>query len=189
MEDLTKSKELWLLSYYRVSEISGALFFGRLAKSLKSGPIQSDITRHFADESLHAWYWTDCINRLGCQPVKLPHTYQEQYLATAGLPANLMEVLAVTQVFERRVIGGYAVHRRVPNLHPQVRETLSVIMQDEKRHICWIRNALHAMEAEYGAERVGATVARYVAADREVYRETILEHAEQLKDYVQFKTR
>lgn len=189
MQDVINSKELWLLSYYRVSEISGALFFGRLAKSLKSGPIQSDITRHFADESLHAWYWTDCINRLGGRPLKLRHTYQEQYLATAGLPANLMEVLAATQVFERRVIGGYAYHSRVPNLHPQVRETLSLIMQDEKRHLCWIRNALRAMEAEYGAERVGSTVARYVAADRAIYRDSILEHAEQLKDYIQFKTR
>ena len=28
--------ELWMLSFYRTSEISGALFFGRLARSLTS---------------------------------------------------------------------------------------------------------------------------------------------------------
>ena len=53
--------ELWLLSYYRESEITGALYFGRLAKVLKPGPIQCDMTRHFADESMHAARWTACI--------------------------------------------------------------------------------------------------------------------------------
>ena len=61
--------ELWILSFYRTSEISGALFFGTLARSMRPGPIQHDMTKHFSDEALHSWYWTSCINNLGAQPL------------------------------------------------------------------------------------------------------------------------
>ncbi len=95
----------WILSFYRTSEISGALFFGELARSLRPSAIQQDMTRHFADEANHARYWTDCLEKLGVQPLKLPTAYQNQYLAAAGMPANLMEILAITLVFEKRVVG------------------------------------------------------------------------------------
>ena len=44
----------WILSFYRTSEISGALFFGQLANALRPSRIQADMTRHFADEAQHA---------------------------------------------------------------------------------------------------------------------------------------
>src|SRR5687768_6146379 len=102
--------ELFLLSFYRTSEINGSLFFGRLARVLRPSPIQHDLSKHFADEAAHAWYWTDCIDRVGARPMKLSEAYQDQYLEAAGLPVNLMEVLAITLVFEGRVIGQYRQH-------------------------------------------------------------------------------
>ena len=173
--------ELWLLSFYRVSEISGSLFFGRLAKTMKPGSIQIDMTKHFADESQHAWYWTQCIERLGAQPLKLDTSYQDQYLAEAGMPVNMMEILAITQVFERRVINQYARHERIPGIQPQVQETLSKIMEDEKWHIQWIRDALKAMEPEYGKDTIEATLRRFTEADRRVYEPTMNEHAERVQ--------
>src|SRR6185436_1076341 len=98
----------------------------------------------------------------------------------AGVPANLMEVLSVTQVFERRVIGEYSRQLRVPNLEPAVARTLERIMQDEKWHLEWVRDALKTMEAEYGAEAVRAAEQRFSAADVEVYRETSHEHEQRL---------
>jgi len=115
--------ELFVLSFYRSSEINGSLFFGRLARALKPGPIQLDLSRHFADEAQHAWYWTDCIDRLGERPLKLADAYQDRYLEAAGLPMNMMEVLAVTLVFERRVINQYAKHQAVLDLHPEIAAT------------------------------------------------------------------
>ena len=172
--------ELWLLSFYRTSEIGGALFFGRLARSLKPGANQSDLTRHFADEAQHAWLWTSCIERLGAHPLKLTDAYQDQYLAAAGLPVNLMEVLAVTQAFESRVINQYARHQRAPGLHPVVGETLARIMEDEKWHVEWVRRALRAMEPEYGKERIEQTIRHFREADEEVYRQTVVEHEERV---------
>ena len=170
--------DLWILSFYRTSEITGALFFGRLARSMRPGPTQRDMTKHFSDESLHAWYWTECIERLGGQPLKLDTSYQDQYLAEAGMPVNMMEILAITQVFERRVINQYARHERIPGVHPQVQETITKIMEDEKWHLEWIRDALRAMEPDYGKENIESTLRRFTEADLRVYEQTMNEHAD-----------
>ena len=184
---ILEENELWILSFYRTSEISGALFFGRLARSVKPGPIQHDLTKHFADEAQHAWYWTSCLERLGAQPLKLNEAYQDQYMTAAGLPANLMEVLAITQVFEKRVINQYAHHSQAPGVQPEVRETLARIMTDEKWHIQWIGEALKKMEGEYGKDVVQETLKRFAEADREVYQQTVREHEERIQYLIRSK--
>ena len=181
MPEKLSENDLWLLSFYRTSEISGALFFGRLAKSMKPGPIQRDMTNHFSDESLHSWYWTSCIENLGAYPLKLTDAYQDQYIAAAGMPVNLMEVLAITQVFEKRVIKQYAFHSQIVNLQPEVKETLEKIMKDEKWHTTWVGKALKDMETDYGRDYIQATLKRFTEADQEVYSQTINEHEERIK--------
>jgi hypothetical protein len=167
--------ELFLLSYYRSSEINGSLFFGRLARVLRPGPIQHDLSKHFADEAAHAWYWTECIDRLGARPIKLADAYQDRYLEAAGVPVNLMEVLAITLVFERRVINQYARHLAAPAIAPEIASTIDRIMQDEKWHVQWVREALGGLEERYGEEHVAETLKRYRDADREVYAQTVAE--------------
>jgi bacterioferritin (cytochrome b1) len=176
----------YILSYYRTSEISGALFFGRLSKILPPGPIQVDMTKHFADEA-HAYYWTDAIQRLGREPLKLKDSYQDQYNDAIGIPTNVMEVLAITQVFERRVINAYARHERVPNLDPVVKETINRIMGDEKWHIEWIKNALKSLEPEYGKDHIDQTIKRYLLADKEIYAKTMQELEERYDDLLKGK--
>lgn len=178
---------LWILSFYRTSEISGALFFGRLARSMRPGPIQRDMTKHFSDEGMHAWYWTSCIERLGGEPLKLGEAYQDQYLTAAGMPVNLMEVLAITQIFEKRVIQQYSLHHSLPGIEPEVKETLNKIMQDEKWHIQWIRDALKSMESEYGKETIEATLKRFSEADQQVYFKTMKEHEERVQHLLRQK--
>jgi bacterioferritin (cytochrome b1) len=172
--------ERWVLSYYRTSEINGSLFFGRLARTLKPSPIQHDLTRHFADEAQHAWYWTDCLDRLGTRPVKLSEAYQDRYLEAAGLPVNLMEILAITLVFERRVINQYAKHLSVPGLRVEVKDTIGRIMEDERWHVQWVRDALTGMEDRFGKDHIADTLRRYKEADREVYAHTLAEHEARL---------
>jgi hypothetical protein len=179
---MLSENERWILSFYRTSEISGALFFGRLAGTMRPGAIQRDMTKHFADESNHAWYWTACLESLGAKPLKLADSYQDRYLQAAGLPANVMEVLAITQVFERRVIGQYSLHSQAQGVRPEIQATLRTIMEDEKWHIVWVRDALKQLEADYGAERIEKTLERFVKADREVYEATLDEHSERLRD-------
>lgn len=179
--------ERWLLSFYRGSEISGALFFGKLAKTVGAGPIQHDLTKHFADESMHSWYWTDCLAKLNLTPIKLEMAYQDQYISAAGIPANIMEILALTLIFERRVIGQYALHRQSNQLNPIVEKTIDTIVDDEKWHIEWVTKALEGLKGEYGDEHVEKTIKHYQDADREVYKKTIAEHEQRIKHIMTFK--
>ena len=179
---MVSENERWVLSFYRISEISGSLFFGKLAKSLKAGPIQHDMTKHYADEAMHAWYWTDCLDKLGVEPLELGNAYQDQYLAAAGMPVNIMEILAITQVFERRVINQYAVHSRADGIHALVKSTIERIVEDEKWHIKWIRDALKKMESEYGKSAIDETIERFLQADAEVYAKTVREHEERVRE-------
>ena len=129
---------------------------------------------------MHAWYWTDCLDKLGVAPLDLGNAYQDQYLAAAGMPVNIMEILAITQVFERRVINQYAVHSRGAGVHELVKTTIDRIVEDEKWHIKWIRDALKNMEPEYGKDTIDDTVERFLQADREVYESTVREHEERI---------
>ena len=171
--------ELGLLSYYRSSEINGALFFGRVARTVR-GPLQVDDTHHFSDEASHASYWTQCIANLGHTAIKQNRSYQDQYLEAVGAPASLMEVMAITQVFEKRVIGQYHQHLRLPGTHPQVQQTIERIMRDERWHVKYVREALAAMAGRYGHELIEQTLARYTAADEEIYAKTLAEYGERI---------
>jgi demethoxyubiquinone hydroxylase (CLK1/Coq7/Cat5 family) len=163
-----------MASFYRSSEISGALFFGRVARTIR-GPLQKDVTHHFADESAHASYWTDCIDGLGLRAIPLRDAYQDRYMEAVGVPASLMEVMAITQVFEKRVISQYNQHMRRENTPDPMRATIEKIMRDERWHVRYVRDALKAMEVRYGAEEIESTLARYTAADEEIYAKAIAE--------------
>ena len=169
----------WLLSYYRSSEINGALFFGRVARTIR-GPLQADVTHHFADEAAHAHYWTQCISDLDSAPLPLGRGYQDQYLEAVGMPANLMEVMAITQVFEKRVIGQYGRHLRYSGIHPAVKQTIEKIMLDERWHVSYVRDALSDMAAQYGEVEIAQTLARFTAADQEVYAKTLAEYGDRI---------
>jgi bacterioferritin (cytochrome b1) len=169
----------WLLSYYRSSEINGALFFGRVARTIR-GPLQADVTHHFADEANHAHYWTRCIAELESAALPLGRGYQDRYLEAIGVPANLMEIMAITQVFEKRVIGQYRRHLRFAGTHPAVRRTIDTIMVDERWHISYVREALAAMATEYGQAEIDQTLARFAAADQEVYAQTLAEYGDRV---------
>ncbi len=179
--------EQWLLSYYRHSEIAGSLFFGRLARSIRKPEIQHDLTRHYADEAQHAWLWTDCMRELETAPLRIGSAYQDQYLEAAGIPSNLMEVLAITLTFEKRVIRQYAEHRLIPGTSPAILTTISRIMEDERWHIEWVSRALKNMHPQYGETYIQDTLERYRHADEEVYAKTMQEYAEQLHQFAELQ--
>jgi len=171
--------ELWIASFYRSSEISGALFFGRVARTVR-GPLQKDVTHHFADEAAHASYWTDCIDALDARAIPMRDAYQDRYMEAVGVPASLMEVMAITQVFEKRVIGQYNEHLRRESVPVPVKDTIKKIMRDERWHVRYVRDALQGMEQRYGAEEIAATLTRFTAADEEIYAKTQAEYNERI---------
>ena len=159
----------WLLSFYRASEIQGALFFGRLARTLRDPALLGDMTQHFADEARHAQVFTECLRELGLSPCDVGRAYQDAYLDAAGLPGSIMEVLALTHVFERRVMRQYARHLREPGVDAAIVRALESVMIDERRHVAWTGAALDRLRAELGSPAVDAALARFRAADELVH--------------------
>ena len=76
--------ELWLLSYYRESELAGALLMGRLARETDDDDLRVRLTEHCAEEARHAWAWTETILKVGGSPKHVSETYQSRYHAAVG---------------------------------------------------------------------------------------------------------
>jgi rubrerythrin len=161
--------EVWVLSYYRASELAGALLFGRLARRTTDGELAVFLTEHFAEEARHAWLWTDTLRRLGHRPVPITETYQSRYAREIGLPTALGQILALTQVFEERIHRHFTIHAARPDIHPLVRDTLQQMLRDEDGHLDWVRTKL----GEYQASGAEDLVAQYRAMDERIYEEAI----------------
>ena len=163
--------ELWLLSYYRESELAGALLMGRLARETDDDDLRVRLTEHCAEEARHAWAWTECILNVGGTPKKVSETYQSRYHAAVGSPNNLLEVLALTQIFERRVVRHFRAHLSWPGTHPEIKRTLQQLIEDEADHIRWVKDRLDDYAAANGEAVVNEMMERFKRIDEEVYNE------------------
>jgi acyl carrier protein len=161
--------DLWILSYYRESELAGGLVMGRLARETDDDDLRVHLTEHCAEEANHAWLWTQTIRRVGGTPKRVAETYQTRYYAEIGMPASLLEILTLTQVFERRVIRHFRAHLKWPDVHPAVAETLQRMIEDEVGHISWVKDRLDRYAEEKGEAIVAETMRRYTEVDERVY--------------------
>ena len=163
--------ELWLLSYYRESELAGALLMGRLAQQTDDDDLRVRLTEHCAEEARHAWAWTECILEVGGTPLRVSETYQSRYHALLGDPTSMLEVLALSQIFERRVMRVFRAHLNLPTTHPVVKRTLQQLMDDEVDHIRWVKDRLDAYAAAHGARVVDEMLGRFQQADDQIFAE------------------
>ncbi len=161
--------DLWILSYYRESELAGGLVMGRLARETDDDDLRVHLTEHCTEEAHHAWLWTETILKVGGTPKRVAETYQTRYYAEIGMPASLLEILTLTQVFERRVIRHFRAHLKWPNVHPAVAKTLHRMIEDEVGHIGWVKDRLDRYAAERGQAIVAETMRRFTEVDERVY--------------------
>jgi acyl carrier protein len=161
--------ELWILSFYRESELAGALVMGRLARQTEDDDLRVNLTEHCAEEANHAWLWTRTILEVGGRPGRVAETYQSRYYAEIGQPKTELEVLALTQVFEKRVLRHFREHLRRPGTHPAVARTLQRMIAEEVGHIGWVKDHLDRCAREMGEEAVAETLRRFADVDRKVY--------------------
>lgn len=161
--------DIWILSYYRESELAGALVMGRLSQEAEDDALRAKLTEHCAEEARHASLWSDTIQALGAQPRRVRETYQSRYQDRLGAPRSMLDVLALTQVFERRVVRHFTAHLSWPGTHPVIAETLRTMIADEAGHISWVRDWLDEYAALHGKAVVQAKLREYEAVDREIY--------------------
>lgn len=163
--------DLWLLSYYRESELAGGLLMGRLARETDDDDLRVRLTEHCAEETAHAWAWTETILKVGGTPRRVGETYQSRYYAAIGDPSSMLEILALTQIFERRVVRHFRSHLSWPDVHPEVAKTLQRLIDEEVGHIRWVKDRLDVYAATHGLRVVDEMMAKFQRVDEEVYAE------------------
>ncbi|HWC45614.1 MAG TPA: ferritin-like domain-containing protein [Casimicrobiaceae bacterium] len=168
-------RELALLNFYRASELHGGLVLGRLVEHVRDPELILRLTAHSAEEVLHAQLWTETIVAVGGRPRPSSDTYQARYAAAIGVPTSIVEVLTLTQVFERSVYRHFVAHLRRPATHPRVQATLRRMLDDERGHLSWVKEWL---DRQTGARRLAVPVLmqRYAAIDAAI-------HAQLMRDY------
>jgi len=167
--------ELYILSFYRASELAGSMLFGRLAFHTTIDELRAPLTRHCLEEAEHAWLWTSTIQELGHTPVKVTRTYQSEYGREFGMPRDTLELLCMTQVLEKRVLIHFQQHLEQANTHPSIRRALQQMLDDEIGHIGWVRQKLDAYAASGGEERLAAVMARLEEIDQRAYERLALQ--------------
>ena len=168
-------RELTLLNFYRASELHGGLVLGRLVQHVRDPELIARLTAHSAEEVTHAQLWTETIIDVGGNPSPTSDTYQARYAAVIGAPASLVEVLALTQVFERGVYRHFVLHLRRRGTHPRVQTTLRRMLADERGHLSWVKEWL---DRQTGARRAAIPMLmhRYSMVDAEIRKQLLSDY-------------
>jgi len=172
-----KAYTILLFNYYRDAELRGADLILRLINKAENQNIQEKLARHLADTTNHAWLWTERIRALGGQPTRIDNGYHRQLRRKAGLPANFLELLALTCVVEERARKRYEEHAARSDVAPKTLEILNEMRADEETHLAWMTEKLTELGAKEGQEKVTAMLQRYRAVEATVFAD--MQHEEQ----------
>ena len=162
------NSEIAVLNFYRASELHGGLILGQMVRRTRDPELILNLTRHSAEEVMHAQLWTETIVAIGGRPAPVRDTYQTRYAGEVGMPISMLEILALTQVFERRVYRHFTEHMRRPDVHPAVAATLSRMIDEERGHLIWVKRWLDKQSARR-PEEVREVMHRYADVDERVY--------------------
>lgn len=157
----------WKLNWWRQSELEGALLLGRMVALADSAELCSRLTQHCAEEAKHSRIWGAALAELELPHVQIKRSYQSFYLRHTGPPGSLLEVLAFTQVFERRVHRTFLEEVRDPQTPQPAVRAYSKMLEDEKGHLAWVANWL------VGQSGASCELKRFEAVDRLVFAELL----------------
>jgi rubrerythrin len=165
-------QEVLVYSYYRDAELRGANLLFRLMRMVDDPEAQVNLTEHLADETRHAWLWTQRIQELGAKPVPVEDGYQVRIGKLAGVPKTLIDLFALTVVVEQRSLRRYQQHLRRDGIPERTREVLEAVTKDEAWHIDWIRRKARELAEQAGdPDRVDRALKKYRAIDEQVMSE------------------
>ena len=145
-------RELWLLNFYRNSELHGALLMGRLARSVGDPELIVNFTRHCATEAHHATLLSELLQTVG-GTFQATLTVQEAYAERGGVPKQIADLLVVSEVLEKRVLKTYLAHLQEVDFPAAVQEALRHIVremeeEEDGEHAGWIDRRLQLLPHE-----------------------------------------
>ena len=159
------NSEAGVLNFYRASQLHSGLILGQMVRRTNDARLILNLTRHSAEEVMHAQLWTETIIAIGGRPASTRDTYQTRHAAAVGAPSSVLEVLALTQIFERRIFRQFALHVQVPGIHPAIAATLRRMIEKERGHLTWVNAWLDEQSKVRGSE-VRDVMSKYVLADQ-----------------------
>lgn len=162
------NSEAGLLNFYRASQLHGGLILGQMVRRTNDARLILSLTRHSAEEVMHAQFWTETIIAIGGRPASVRDTYQTRYAAVVGAPSTLLEVLVLTQIFEQRIFRQFTLHLRLPGIHPAVAAALRRMIEKERGHLTWVKAWLDEQSRVRGSE-VRQMMSKYAIADQRIY--------------------
>jgi rubrerythrin len=172
-------KEVFLYSYFRDAELRGANLLLRLMRMVDDPESQVFLTEHLADETRHAWLWTQRIRELGAMPIPVEDGYQVRIGKLAGVPRKIVDLFALTVVVEQRALRHYQQQLRREDISERTREVLEAVTKDEAWHIDWIRTKAREFAEKAGdPEWVDRAIKKYRVIDEQVMRELNAKEAE-----------
>ena len=167
--DPSVAREVVVYSYYRDAELRGSNLLYLLLRVLDDPESQIALSEHLADETRHAWLWTERIRELGGVPLSIEDGYQVRIGKRAGRPRRAIELLALTVVVEQRALRRYQEHLKRRDVPERTLEVLRAVTKDEGWHIDWVRKKGRELAARDGApELFDELVDKYRRIDREV---------------------
>jgi len=175
----TARREIVVYSYYRDAELRGSNLLYRLLRLISDGEAQINLTRHLAEETRHAWLWTERIREIGGVPLPIDDGYQVRIGKRVGVPRDIVDLLALTVVVEQRSLRRYRAHQRRTGVPTRTLAVLRAVTRDEVWHVDWIRRKARELAARDGrVGRVDEALRRYREVDRAVMAELAeVEHA------------
>jgi hypothetical protein len=154
----------WRLNWYRQSELEGALLLGRMVRVASDSFLVQKLTRHAADEARHAAIWAEAIIESGLPTIRIFRSYQSLYGDHGGMPVGMQEVLAFTQIFERRVHKRFSGELHQSDLPETARKAFEIMVADESDHLEWVLDWLRTQADS------AALLQKYQSVDLAVYR-------------------
>ena len=99
-----------------------------------------------------------------------------------GVPATLLELLALTYVVEERSGKRYEEHATRPDVDADTLKALHEMRVDEDWHLTWVGEALSELGKKEGTEKLSAALARYRAAEAEAFTEMLANEQKALQE-------
>ena len=183
-----KAYDILLFSYYRDAELRGADLLLRLINRADNLALQEKLTKHLADETNHAWLWTERIRALGGKPARIDDGYHRHLRRKTGLPSNILDLLALTCAVEERAQKRYKEHAARPDVDPETLAVLKETSADEEDHLAWVKEKLAELEQIEGQEKVAVTLERFRRLEEEAFAEMRSDEEEALREMTPNKT-
>ena len=135
--------------------------------------VSYQLTKHCSEEANHSLLWNNVIRELDLPTIRIFRSYQSFFLQRGNLPTSLVEVLAFTQIFERRVHQTFIRELMDPATPEPAQKAYLQMVQDEKGHLSWVADWLKQQSSASGLLEHYRQIDESVFTSLEPYRERL----------------